>query len=171
MRLDGFSQRTLCGLHKEIHSVPLGLVPNTHHRQFSISTLWIPGPWIFWAAKKCITIEKETDWLVFPLLYYFSVDHITPGNSDEGFFHVIYMLNYKGKRDFLQAPGHRCYNHLSEPWAWISVLREIPSSPGWDRRRFVSVIWVMWVCVFCRTDLFEMCSFLKSKDQHIFSKG
>lgn len=74
-----------------------GLVSSAHHRQFSISTLQIPDPWTLWEAKECITIEKN--WF-FPLLYYFFADHVTQGNSDEGFFHAIYMLKYKGKRNY-----------------------------------------------------------------------
>lgn len=92
--------------------------PGLHHRQFSISTLWMLGPWIFWAAKKCVTTEKETDWLFFPLLYYFSASHVTPGNSDEGFFHIIYMFKYKEKRDFLQVPR----TSLLQSSVWILGL-------------------------------------------------
>lgn len=95
--LCSFSQGALYGLSKGCFMLP-GLVSSTHHTQVSIPTLQIPDLQTFRAAKKCIIIEKEKDF--FLLLYYVSTSHIALRNSDEGFFHAIYMVKYEGKRNY-----------------------------------------------------------------------
>jgi hypothetical protein len=59
-----------------------------------------------------ITIEKEKDY--FPPLYYSVLVMFPQGNSDEDFFHAIYMLKYKGKRNnFLERLQAICVAIIS----------------------------------------------------------
>lgn len=75
----------------------------------------------------------------FPLLYYFFADHVTQGNSDEGFFHAIYMLKYKGKRNYslesLQDVGVAIFLNPQLDHC-LAIVIELPRV----NRRLISII-------------------------------